>query len=465
MPETPAPTGWKWSKLTDLARLESGHTPSRKHPEYWDDGDICWIGIRDATANHGQTLEDTNQHATQLGVDNSSARILPQNTVCLSRTASVGYVVVMGKPMATSQDFVNWVCSDKLNHQFLKYILLSENRSFLRFASGTTHQTIYFPEVKAFHICLPPLPEQHAIAHMLGSLDDKIELNRKMNTTLEAMAQAIFNSWFVDFDPAIDNALVAGNPIPEALADRAEVRRQAIANGTANREAAQAFPDSFQETEELGWIPEGWEVGQIKDIATFENGDRGVNYPKVGDFFESGIPFINAGHISDGSINLKSANRISREKFDQLRGGKVKQNDLLFCLRGSPGRIASVGTLNCGAIASSLVIIRPSPIIDVAYLYYSLSGTKGQKMVGELNNGSAQPNISVGSLQRYPVLIPETVIVNKFEDVIKMSWEKLHSNKNQNSSLTKLRDTLLPKLISGDLRVPEAEQLTQVALA
>ena len=90
-----------------------------------------------------------------------------------------------------------------------------------------------------------------------GSLDDKIDLNRRMNETLEGMAQAFFKSWFVDFDPVIDNALAAGNPIPEPLAQRAETRRQALAYGTANRDSAQAFPASFRFTEELGWIPEG----------------------------------------------------------------------------------------------------------------------------------------------------------------------------------------------------------------
>ena len=132
-----------------------------------------WIGIKDATANHGRTIYDTIQHTNELGIANSSARILPAKTVCLSRTASVGYVVVMGRPMATSQDFVNWVCSPELDHRFLKYVLLSEQPAFLRFASGTTHQTIYFPEVKAFHICLPPPAEQAAIGHVLQTLDDK----------------------------------------------------------------------------------------------------------------------------------------------------------------------------------------------------------------------------------------------------------------------------------------------------
>jgi type I restriction enzyme S subunit len=94
--------------------------------------------------------------------------------------------------MATSQDFVNWVCSEEIDHQFLKYVLMAERSAFLRFASGTTHQTIYFPEVKAFHVCLPPLVEQRAIAHILGTLDDKIEMNRRMRETLEATARALF---------------------------------------------------------------------------------------------------------------------------------------------------------------------------------------------------------------------------------------------------------------------------------
>jgi type I restriction enzyme S subunit len=166
MPSTPPPEGWRWSLLTNLARLESGHTPSRQHPEYWG-GDIPWIGIADARAHHGLRIEDTEQRTNDLGIANSSARILPENTVCLSRTASVGYVVVLGRPMATSQDFVNWVCTKELDHNFLKYLLIAEDEDLLRFASGSVHQTIYFPEAKAFHICHPPLPEQQRIVGLL----------------------------------------------------------------------------------------------------------------------------------------------------------------------------------------------------------------------------------------------------------------------------------------------------------
>jgi type I restriction enzyme S subunit len=166
MPSTPAPKGWKWEALTTLARLESGHTPSRKHRDYWG-GAIPWISLQDARDNHGGRIDDTLEHTNDLGIANSSARVLPENTVCLSRTASVGYVVVMGRPMATSQDFVNWVCSEQLDPNFLKYIFVAEGKNLLRFASGAVHQTIYFPEVKAFHIACPPLREQRRLVSVL----------------------------------------------------------------------------------------------------------------------------------------------------------------------------------------------------------------------------------------------------------------------------------------------------------
>src|SRR5262249_41675442 len=141
MPDRPAPEGWRWTPLTDVARLESGHTPSRKHSEYWG-GPIPWIGIRDATGNHGRVIYETAENTNALGIANSSARVLPANTVCLSRTASVGYVVMMGRPMSTSQDFVNWVCSEQLNPHFLKYVLLSERQALQMFAVGSVHPTI-----------------------------------------------------------------------------------------------------------------------------------------------------------------------------------------------------------------------------------------------------------------------------------------------------------------------------------
>lgn len=175
MPKTPPTKNWSWTPLTSLARMESGHTPSKRHPEYWN-GDVPWIGIKDAKNHHGRRIHVTEQKTNDLGLANSSARLLPENTVCLSRTASVGYVVVMGRAMATSQDFVNWVCSDDLRPDFLKYLFLAETREGLqRYSSGAVHQTIYYPEAKAFHIAHPDTDEQERIVRQCDALRDKTQ--------------------------------------------------------------------------------------------------------------------------------------------------------------------------------------------------------------------------------------------------------------------------------------------------
>lgn len=200
MPSTGTRKGWRWSALTDLARLESGHTPSRRRPDYWG-GVIPWIGIQDARENHGQRISDTFQKTNELGIANSSARVLPENTVCLSRTASVGYVVVMGRPMATSQDFVNWVCSDKLQPDFLKYLILAEGREgLLRYASGSVHQTIYFPEVKAFHVCHPEQKEQLRIVRQCDALLDETQrlasIYEQKLAALDALKKSLLHQAF-----------------------------------------------------------------------------------------------------------------------------------------------------------------------------------------------------------------------------------------------------------------------------
>jgi type I restriction enzyme S subunit len=175
LPRRGAQPEWRWTTLSRIARLESGHTPSRQHPEYWS-GEIPWLTLQDARDHHGRRIMDTAEHTNALGIANSSARLLPMNTVCLSRTASVGYVVTMGRPMATSQDFVNWVCSRNLLPDFLKYLLLAEGRQgFLRYSSGAVHQTVYFPEVKAFAICHPSVDEQERIVRKCDALRGEAE--------------------------------------------------------------------------------------------------------------------------------------------------------------------------------------------------------------------------------------------------------------------------------------------------
>lgn len=214
-PGSPLPRGWAWVPLLRIAKQETGHTPSRGRSDYWD-GEVPWIGIRDAGQHHGRQIQDTMQTITEAGLANSSARLLPAGTVCLSRTASVGYVTMMARPMATSQDFATWTCTEALLPEYLMYALMAEGEDIRKFGMGSTHTTIYFPEIRALHIALPPLEEQREIIRVIKSAlarADRLEAEaaraRKLLDRLEsALLAKAFQGELVSQDPNDEPASV-----------------------------------------------------------------------------------------------------------------------------------------------------------------------------------------------------------------------------------------------------------------
>lgn len=187
VPKQSAPPNWEWELLTSLAKLESGHTPSRSHPEWWG-GDIPWIALPDIRALDGRVAERTLENTNGFGIANSAARVLPEGTVVMSRTASVGFVTIMGRPMATSQDFVNWICGAKLVPEFLAF-LLRDAREYIRaLSSGAVHKTVYFPTVESFRVCVPSRAEQERI---VGLLQVQLESAESARAAMEARLNAI----------------------------------------------------------------------------------------------------------------------------------------------------------------------------------------------------------------------------------------------------------------------------------
>lgn len=193
-PKVILPQGWRWVSLLRVARQETGHTPSRRNPEYWG-GTISWLGIKDAGANHGAYITETLQKITPAGLANSSARLLPAGTVCLSRTASVGYVTILGAEMATSQDFATWTCGPALVPDYLMYALMLEGSAIRRFGEGSVHTTIYFPAIKAFNIRLAPIDEQAevvpAIRRAFRQIDRLLKVVEKAAERVEALDSEI----------------------------------------------------------------------------------------------------------------------------------------------------------------------------------------------------------------------------------------------------------------------------------
>jgi type I restriction enzyme S subunit len=182
IPPTQVPEGWQWVNLVEIAKMETGHTPSRGHPEWWD-GDVPWIGIADARDHHERSILKTIQYTNSEGLANSAARLLPAGTVCVSRTASVGYVVVMGKAMATSQDFVNWVPTIAVTSDWLRVVFTADRDALIRFGKGSVHKTIYFPEWLSASIALPPLAEQ---ARIVAEVDRHLSIIREVEVEVDA---------------------------------------------------------------------------------------------------------------------------------------------------------------------------------------------------------------------------------------------------------------------------------------
>ncbi|SFZ79555.1 restriction endonuclease subunit S [Chitinimonas taiwanensis] len=189
-----APDGWRWHKLTDIAQLESGHTPSRHRPDWWG-GEVSWISLTEIRALDGSWVESTQLRTNAEGIANSSARILPRGTVCYSRTASVGFVCIMARPMSTSQDFANWVCGHDLEPEFLMHALICSRKDLREIATGATHKTIYMPQLGSFHLCAPDIDDQRRIvAHLKQQLAEADALRAALEQQLrdlDALPQRI----------------------------------------------------------------------------------------------------------------------------------------------------------------------------------------------------------------------------------------------------------------------------------
>ena len=167
---THVPKRCSWELLTDVARLATGHTPDRERSDYWN-GEIPWISLTDIRSLDGTEATSTLQNVTPLGIENSSSVLLPMGTVCFSRTASVGFVTVMGREMATSQDFMNWVCGPKLDPTYLMWALITSRQRLLALSSGSTHQTIYMRVVEQFRVLLPPIELQREFARRVRAVE------------------------------------------------------------------------------------------------------------------------------------------------------------------------------------------------------------------------------------------------------------------------------------------------------
>ncbi len=445
------PKEWTPYCLGDLTEWSSGGTPSKAKPEFWN-GDIPWIS---ASSMKTPLLCDSNLKLTRAGLENGSRLADANSILLLVRGSELHKRIPVGTatiPVSFNQDVKAINACSELRSDYLFYWLTGNEPLLLNKVenTGIGAGKLDTKVLKDLPIALPPLPEQKAIAHVLGALDDKIELNRQMNATLEAMAQALFKSWFVDFDPVIDNALAAGNPIPDELQARASVRESlGDARKPLPEHIQNLFPATFTLTDELGWIPEGWEVAKIGNLA-FLNPTAWTK-KNAPDF----VKYVDLANVKNGRINdvaeypFKEAPSRARRVLEigDTIIGTVRPGNRSFALIHEDGLTGSTG----------FAVMRPNQVRDVEFIYNCLTRGEIIDRFAHLADGAAYPAINASVVADTPIALPFEPILQAYHDITESWMQSVGAREMANRDLAKTRDTLLPKLLSGELRLPLEE--------
>ncbi|MEW8266484.1 MAG: restriction endonuclease subunit S [Candidatus Thiodiazotropha sp.] len=464
------PESWKRTTLGNVAVFINGDR-GKNYPSSTDkvDSGIPFINTGHIEPN-GRLSHTRMDYITKERFDLlSSGKVKKGDIVYCLRGSTIGktarndyhegaiassLAIVRAKPN-TSQDYLYYFLTSPFGQQLAK-----ENDN------GSAQPNLSAKALSNYPLLLPHLDKQIAIAHILGTLDEKIELNRQMNATLEAMAQALFKSWFVDFDPVIDNALAAGNPIPEPLQTRAEARkalgdqRKPLPEGIQNQ-----FPNRFVFNDDLGWVPEGWSrtaLGDDIDLAT------GPAF-KSKDFSDEGVRLARGDNVKEGQFHWGDKSRYWYEITPDLKKYKLAKGDILIGMDGSKvGKNwvrVTTNDLPC-LLVQRVACLRPRDTIGSTFLATLIGSETFRLYVENVKTGTSIPHISAGQIKAFPVLNPNDSgkLFRDYEMQLLMSNSRREVNLSEINTLASLRDTLLPKLLSGQLRIPEAEQQVAEAL-
>ena len=359
----------------------------------------------------------------------------------LTKDGSIGRLALCDRDdICINQSVALLQSNGKGDFRYIKYLLEAPEyqRKMESDSDGSTIKHIYITRVDKMMIPLPPRKEQEGIVSILGTLDDKIELNRKTNETLEAMAKALFKSWFVDFDPV--RAKAEGRPtgLPAEIND--------------------LFPDSFEDSE-LGEIPSGWEV---KSAGTQYDVSIGKTPPrKESQWFSTShadMPWLSIRDLGEVGVYAdKTSERLTREAVDRFNVKIVPANTVVLSFKLTIGRVAITG----GEMLTNEAIAHFSPLVKGAgseYTYCLLSQYDYHSL-GSTSSIATAVNSQI--LREMPLVVPPEISARAFCDATASIFSSIKCGQQETRCLSDLRDALLPKLISGEIRIPDAEKMLE----
>ncbi|EGF5852102.1 restriction endonuclease subunit S [Escherichia coli] len=411
-----------------------------KHNDFMENGYCLFLSAKNVTKSGFQFQEtlfinETKDRELRAGK-------LKYGDIVLTTRGTVGNVAYYDnnnpyKHIRINSGMIIIRADNKLwNPKFLYFILKSEllKEQIINLISGSAVPQLPARDIRKFILPVINRSLQNRITNIISDINDKVNLNIEINQTLEKMSQTLFKSWFVDFDPVIDNALDAGNPIPEALQARAELR-QKVRNSTDFKplpaEIRSLFPSEFEETE-LGWVPGGWKTNRLENILELAYGKALKKTERI----EGDYPVYGSGGV-DGSHN----------EF------LVKGPGIIV---GRKGTVGSLYWENKDFYPIDTVFyVKPKKYFSLVYCYQLLK-TLGLE---NMNTDAAVPGLNRNNAYRLDVITPTQTIIAQYTNIVQTFRYKMDSNNNEIDNLTNLRDTLLPKLISGELSLDDIPDL------
>lgn len=429
-------------------------------PVYNDSGSYYFINGSNLSDNSIKITDTTKRvdhdefmkHRKELG----------DNTVLVSINGTIGNTalynnedIILGK----SACYIN--LKDSISKYFILYILSGYlfQEYIQRCSTGSTIKNVSLKMMRDFRFMMPESKEdQEKAVHIIKKVDERKRLSNAQNQTLEQMSQTLFKSWFVNFDPVIDNALDAGNPIPEALQSRAELR-QKVCNSADFKplpaDIRALFPAEFEETE-LGWVPKGWQPKSMHDLVESVS----ITFP-LGKTDK--VIFLNTGDIEKGSFLHQNYSKT--EGLPGQAKKSIKKGDILFSeIRPENKRYAFVHFESDDYVVSTkLMVLRAKNEINPLLPYFIITledNTKKLQRVAELRSGTF-PQITFKELEFISFIMPNNdkimeLFINSY---LTPAYNKIIATKKANMNLINLRDTLLPKLISGELSLEDLPNL------
>lgn len=439
---------WTLKRLGDCCeKIGSGSTPRGGKVTYLDDGPVKLIRSQnvhnDGFSKSGlafisiEQAEKLSNVSVQEGdvllniTGDSVARVCQASKELLP--ARVNQHVAIIRPKATDIDA-----------NFLRYFLaspLQQNLMLGLASAGATRNALTKGMIEAFQIPCPPVSLQHSIANVLNILDDRITLLRESNVTLEAVAQALFKSWFVDFDPV---RAKSEGILPEGI----------------DEATAALFPDSFEQSE-LGEIPRGWYYGKIGDVATVKSGFAF----KGQSFSDSGLPVIKIKNIlGDGTVDLQNIQYIKSNIANVNKKFSLNDGDIIIAMTGAT--IGKTGIVVKDELTPYLNqrVAKFDKKLDGPnngwFIYTAFQNKNISEQVLNIASGSAQPNISTSGIESIRLIIPrDLTIIDIFNTFSYSLFENWILNHKKITTLSKIFDILLPRLISGQIRLSDEEEI------